>query len=132
MAQPERGQAMSHPGICPCPNCLGSGSKSPFLVLSAMTLGVVVWAGIRFSLWAGKTPLWLVGLGLATVVLGTIAAAIVGSVRSGRAVAEPVAKSKAPALPEPQPAEPAPAPVLPEPEVTERPKLRLVRDREVA
>ena len=123
---------MSHPGICPCPNCLGSGSKSPFLVLSAMTLGVVVWAGIRFSLWAGKTPLLLVGLGLATVVLGAIVAAIVGSVRSGRAVAEPVAKS-APIRPRENrrpPAEtsaPEPAPALPE-----RPKLRLIRDREVA
>jgi len=97
-----------------------------------MTLGVVVWAGIRFSLWAGKTPLLLVGLGLATVVLGAIVAAIVGSVRSGRAVAEPVAKS-APIRPRENrrpPAEtsaPEPAPALPE-----RPKLRLIRDREVA
>lgn len=129
---------MSHPKICPCPNCALGGSKGPL----AVVLAVVGAAAVAMVKW-GQLPLGLtaktIQVTVAAVAVGLFATlitvAIRGSVRSGRQGEAPVVpESKSADVPVAVEPEPEPvAPALPKPSVEYgpaqplTPRLRLVR-----
>lgn len=125
---------MSHPKVCPCPNCIVAG-KGPGLILMALALVAAALAVVQLCRWSaaiGRLPFVVAGLVAFALVSLLVGACVRGSLREGRTVELPVSghrreESPAPALP--APAEPVPA--LPAPEPMPAP-LRLVRRDEVA
>ena len=136
---------MSHPKVCPCPNCISSGSgRVVWLILAGAVTWGVIWAGNTVSAWAGRARLMAIGLAVAGVVGTILVAAIRGSVRSGRnvVVAETASSEPAPVVDDVKtlvasssPAVASPAEVSPPRELetgSTVPRLRLVRQEEVA
>lgn len=121
---------MSHPRICPCPNCIGTGASTITTIMGAVALAgavAVAYELSRFSAWAGRAPFIVAAVLISTAVIGGIVRAITSSVRPPGSTGyqtEPV-RVTTPELPVSQPVT---EPITP----SEYPPLRLVRRDEVA
>lgn len=140
---------MSHPKICPCPNCLVAGNGPPRLLMVVVGAGVA-YAAVKVWFWMGQATEGMRGLFVAVaavasfLVIGGIVRAISASIRCGRSAhvatarvddVMPRPRVTAPPVVQPEPgfaidawADQQNAPVDPEPAPV---RLRVVR-RDVA